>query len=53
MRLWRDDAARMQQLQAAARVTAQGAEAFNRTVASIGALVGLPAASTSRVNASA
>jgi 3-deoxy-D-manno-octulosonic-acid transferase len=52
-RLWRDEAARTKQLEAARSVTAQGADAFERTVDAVRALI--PSASTqqSPANASA
>lgn len=52
-RLWRDEMARTKQLEAARSVTAQGADAFERTVDAVRALI--PSASTqqSPANASA
>lgn len=52
-RLWRDEAARVKQLEAARAVTAQGADAFERTLDAIAALVPSVSAQQSPANASA
>ncbi|ANP45082.1 3-deoxy-D-manno-octulosonic acid transferase [Candidatus Viadribacter manganicus] len=52
-RLWRDEAARAQQLDAALNATTQGADAFERTVSAIIALVPSASAQQSTANASA
>ena len=51
--LWRDESARAKQLEAARAVTAQGADAFARTVNAILALAPAAGAPQSTANASA
>lgn len=53
LRLWRDGAARAQQIEAAQRVAAQGADAFERTVSALAALIQSTPATQSKANASA
>lgn len=52
-RLWRDEAARAKQLEAARTVTAQGADAFDRTLDAVAALIPSTPAQQSPANASA
>lgn len=52
-RLWRDEAARAKQLEAARSVTAQGADAFERTLDAVIALIPSSTAAQSTANASA
>lgn len=52
-RLWRDEPARTKQLEAARAITAQGADAFERTVDAVIALVPLTPAQQNTANASA
>ncbi len=51
--LWRDDAQRTRQLNAARTVTAQGAEAFDETIAQLGVLVSAPPRTPKAADASA
>ncbi len=48
-RLWRDEPARRRQLEAAARIAAQGAEAFNDTITQLASMV--PASESARATA--
>jgi 3-deoxy-D-manno-octulosonic-acid transferase len=52
-RLWRDNAARARQLEAARAITAQGADAFERTLDAVAALVPAAPIPQSTANASA
>ena len=53
VRLWRDDAARVRQLQAAQSITTQGADAFERTVSALVSLINPTPTTQSKANASA
>jgi 3-deoxy-D-manno-octulosonic-acid transferase len=53
MRLWRDETARASQLAAARSIVNQGAEAFERTVSALAAMIKAPSGAQSKVDASA
>jgi 3-deoxy-D-manno-octulosonic-acid transferase len=53
IRLWRDETARASQLAAARSTVNQGAEAFERTVSALAALIKAPSGAQSKVDASA
>jgi 3-deoxy-D-manno-octulosonic-acid transferase len=52
-RLWRDEAARATQLEAARSITTQGAEAFERTISALASLIQPTPTTQSKANASA
>jgi 3-deoxy-D-manno-octulosonic-acid transferase len=53
MRLWRDEAALASQLAAARSIVNQGADAFERTVSTLAAMINTPSGAQSKVDASA